>query len=692
MRRHADSVVSVGRRHAQHLGIPQGQQLAAARAGDALEVGDAALLEVEEQALVGLAEEQEREELTHPRLVTDEGHALPAELLEERVGRRASEAFGLHELPIVERGEELGGLPRPHPRAVEDALEADAQLAEGLDRALEAVAALRGERTRVVQGLVGAGYGDGVADQVDVHALEGDRLWDSIRVGKTLIVRCAIVAASSSKRVPILLGVLVVVAVGSLWLRNALDGEARSPADPTEPAGREAAFSEVLYPMLPEQHEATFDEALLDETPPPRATPAEPTVVLIVLDTVRADRTSLCGHSRGTTPFLARLSERNDTVHSCRAYTPGDWSLPTHASYFTGEPVSTHGAHYAIRGEERETRNIRSLLVHPMREGIPTLADRFGERGYQTVLVTDNSLLREAGLESGFEIIRARPLGHRRNHPFASLALRQVLREQVDPERPLFLVLNFLDAHDPWLGLPEEDEWPDFEETALGPGAFREAIFHAIRPGATSERVEAARRQLMRLYDYGVLREDRQLERAWGILEDAGWLTAGHRIAITADHGEMLLEHRMWRHSFIFEGNVRVPLVFSTDGELPDLPTPTPAIVVHDLLLEGRLPDPMPLVHTVAVPNPNAPGRPPADRPAIAYWPGEEEKLVWMGGEYFRFGLDSDPRELSPIPLGDHPGRETLERLVAAFEMRGEREATVDDSLVEQLEALGYVR
>ena len=53
---------------------------------------------------------------------------------------------------------------------------------------------------------------------------------------------------------------------------------------------------------------------------------------------------------------------------------------------------------------------------------------------------------------------------------------------------------------------------------------------------------------------YGVRREDAALEQSLRTLRSAGWLAPGFRIAITADHGEMLMEHGMWRHSFVFEG------------------------------------------------------------------------------------------------------------------------------------------
>ena len=63
-----------------------------------------------------------------------------------------------------------------------------------------------------------------------------------------------------------------------------------------------------------------------------RATPSQPTVLFIVLDTVRSDHLSLCGYPRPTSPTLERLSSTT-TAWTCEAYAPGSWTLPSHASF-----------------------------------------------------------------------------------------------------------------------------------------------------------------------------------------------------------------------------------------------------------------------------------------------------------------------------------------------------------------------
>jgi hypothetical protein len=252
------------------------------------------------------------------------------------------------------------------------------------------------------------------------------------------------------------------------------------------------------------------------------------------------------------------------------------------------------------------------------------------------------------------------------------------------------LVLNYLQAHDPWVAPDPKLGW-DLMEPQMVPREFAAGFRHYLKRKLRPEETRFLRRQLFDLYDYGVYREDQAVRRSLSMLENAGWLRRGFRIGITADHGELLMEHGLWRHLFVYEANTRVPFLYWTDGEAPKLPEPFPAIAIYDLLLTGALPEPLPIVESVAIPNPdNSQPRGALGQPAAAMWVGDD-KLVWMGGEYLRIDLAKDPQEQAPKPLGEHPARRQLEALVAAIESAGRRKADVDEALVEQLRALGYV-
>ena len=93
-----------------------------------------------------------------------------------------------------------------------------------------------------------------------------------------------------------------------------------------------------------------------------------PNLVLIVLDTARVDHTSVYGYEKTTTPFLERFAAEGTRFD--RAYSTSCWTLPAHASMFTGQLPGVHGAN-----------NVNKRLV----ADTPLLADLLTRSGYQTV-------------------------------------------------------------------------------------------------------------------------------------------------------------------------------------------------------------------------------------------------------------------------------------------------------------------
>ncbi len=87
-----------------------------------------------------------------------------------------------------------------------------------------------------------------------------------------------------------------------------------------------------------------------DESTPGRPTRTAGSVVLVILDTVRADHLSACGYARPTSPFAEELFSNADFA-TCQAYSPASWTLPSHASFFTGLPAEEHGANTVSRGD-----------------------------------------------------------------------------------------------------------------------------------------------------------------------------------------------------------------------------------------------------------------------------------------------------------------------------------------------------
>ena len=99
----------------------------------------------------------------------------------------------------------------------------------------------------------------------------------------------------------------------------------------------------LLVALLPALPQAAKDD---EELQPLLVEGDSPNVLIVVLDTMRKDRTSLYGHSRPTTPTLEALAARG--VRFERGYATSCWSIPTHASLLTGRMPSVHGAHSEI--------------------------------------------------------------------------------------------------------------------------------------------------------------------------------------------------------------------------------------------------------------------------------------------------------------------------------------------------------
>lgn len=313
-----------------------------------------------------------------------------------------------------------------------------------------------------------------------------------------------------------------------------------------------------------------------------------PNVLLIVLDTVRADRLSLYGHFRDTTPNLKRFAERGGRFDQARA--PSSWTLPSHASMFTGRWPSELGV-------ER-----RGWLDRAH----PTLAERLRDSGYATAGFVANPFFCgwESGLSRGFqsyadypvtagEVFRSSTVGwflargERRlrfllgldvdsgaardvDLDFSRKHATQINREFLawlsrNGSRPFFAFLNFFDAHDPYL---------------LPPGAvprFRsELLSHADltllrdwlqrdRDSLTPSEIQVA----IDAYDECVAELDHQIGALLDALEARGVLDET-LVIITSDHGEQFGEHGHFGHGLtLFDEETRVPLLLSLPGRVP---------------------------------------------------------------------------------------------------------------------------
>ncbi len=382
-------------------------------------------------------------------------------------------------------------------------------------------------------------------------------------------------------------------------------------------------------------------------------------LLLVVLDTVRADRLAPYGYKRVTTPELDALVRERARVYA-GARSTSSWTLPSHGSLFTGLMPSEHGATHPRGARIASTMTGSALPVQKLRSDVPTLAGLLRELGYRTGAVIANTayLLPRFGLDRGYEHYDARPGGLVHGYfPLAQLAWlpvregRQVYRDaptitdlalrwlERDPGgRPYFLTVNYMDAHAPYLPPAPYDE-------AFGGGCVPEPW-----------RLQRHNRSL--LYDRSLLFMDAHLARLLAAVDFERTV-----VVVTSDHGEALGDHGFWMHGWtLFDDVVRVPLYVMSPGGTAGVvdEVVSGADVFHLALRElGAELDPA-----------TAAGRPfgewyqkgwtprtplfadkHVERDLLAWMDGSRKMIVASTGEVAVYDLAADPRELSPLEL-----------------------------------------
>ena len=313
------------------------------------------------------------------------------------------------------------------------------------------------------------------------------------------------------------------------------------------------------------------------QAPQEPAPSAHPSVLLVVLDTVRADRLSTYGAPRLTDPGLAQLAAEG--VVFADTTSPASWTWPAHASLFTGEPPWVHGAHTrSDPGPEAGlTRDITAL-----RGDLPTLAERLSAAGYRTRAISQNVWLHPAlGLTRGFgqvDIVQSCP-------DLLEATRRASLPQDRGPE---FLFVNIMLAHAPWhvapapwlAGVPERLAAAD-RPAWIAPFHIADPpaldLYRPITPGGKSgfaaymsgemELGPADRALVADLYDGGVAAADYCMRRALG-----PWRAAHPDgiVMVVSDHGEFLGENRLLEHGqTLGQAVLGVPFVLSAPGRIP---------------------------------------------------------------------------------------------------------------------------
>ncbi len=297
---------------------------------------------------------------------------------------------------------------------------------------------------------------------------------------------------------------------------------------------------------------------------------ARPNVLLVTLDTTRPDRLGCYGHADATTPNLDRFAETGVLYE--RAYSTSSWTLPSHASLFTGLLPMQHGAQSTPKGAARQL----GYGVRPLAESFTTLAEVLGAAGYRTAgVVGGPALSRELGMAQGFERYddALDGPGEKVNGKRAeAVADRAIAYLASFGEMPYFLFVNFFDPHAPYRPPPPYDRGLAPEDGSSQSQLLLELVRQLdaraapVPPDRLGERERAALDVLRAGYDAEIRYMDHHLGRLLDAV--AGSARAAETlVVITSDHGESFGEHYFLSHgAHLYEDNIQVPLVVRPVG------------------------------------------------------------------------------------------------------------------------------
>jgi arylsulfatase A-like enzyme len=419
--------------------------------------------------------------------------------------------------------------------------------------------------------------------------------------------------------------------------------------------------------------------------------------VVLLLDTLRADRVGCYGWSAAETPNIDALAARG--VRFADAMSAGPWTLPSHASLFSSLYVSEHGMWNPTQR---------------LSEDVETLAEVLRRRGYATAAFTEGGYVRaEFGFAQGFDSFRAKQVDVRETFQSAGEWMRSA-------SEPFFAFVQTYRIHTPF---DPPDEIRARHVRPYG-GTLPHDVHvpeHVVTPEGQRPMNEEDVRYLSDLYDSEIAYTDAAVGALLAFLESSG-LSERTCVVLTSDHGEELGEHGHFDHGWsLYQDQLHVPLLAYAPGRFEGGKVVLHTVHGIDLaptlaaLAGARPPEVWSGVELSL--DPPAADRPLATpfflrrggHPAIALRAGKMKYIDYPPGQRPLDPADGGPKlyDLSTDPLESHnlwppddPGRWTTaieafyraHSLPAGAEARGTNANDFSDTegLVQDLDQLGY--
>ncbi len=291
---------------------------------------------------------------------------------------------------------------------------------------------------------------------------------------------------------------------------------------------------------------------------------AQPDVLVLLVDTLRADRLGTYGGRQGLTPFLDSLAQRGFVFRN--TYAQSSWTDPSVAALFTSRYQS-----------QTRITSFRAVLG----DDEITLAEILRQHGYATGAFIANFLLRkDLGYAQGFdryETYARSATDARGNRTFLKERAPRIDREALawldgvrrdQPGKPVFLYLHYMEPHAPY-----DPPQADVDRVLQGrPQPDLEAVNARMRIPNLGTFSDEMVRQIRDLYDAEVTSLDAELRNLFAALAERHFLDNGI-VVLVADHGEEFYEHGIvGHHQTLFEEVLRVPLIVLVPGHRTGVP------------------------------------------------------------------------------------------------------------------------
>jgi arylsulfatase A-like enzyme len=254
-----------------------------------------------------------------------------------------------------------------------------------------------------------------------------------------------------------------------------------------------------------------------------------PNVVVIVIDTLRADRLPFYGYQKDTMPFLNSLAPMSSVF--AKAYAGSSWTAPATASIFTGLYPFQHGVVMGLLAQRKLIRKNPAIKINRIPENLQTLPEVFKAHSYRTFGISDNVNISEPqGFGQGFDKLLTLL------HMGATSINQQLfsLEKEIKSSPRYFLYIHYNDAHRPYK-----------------------------LPLSADERSGESTKDFMLQYDKELTHIDQCIRELY---QRFGW-DRNTLIVVTADHGEEMMEKGFYGHgTSLFNTVLHVPLLFYFPG------------------------------------------------------------------------------------------------------------------------------